>query len=710
MAPKSILLAVADPQALVDIIQALGARWEATAVANEANALAQLEKRSFDALLVDFNLGSPDASDLLNQALEKRPETIRFVLAYEADLALVAAKVLGAHEILPKPIEAGFLQSGIENGVAPDDSASSQSGDDSATGLGASSIIPCVYSEVLRALDPPGATNDRVGEIIARDAALTSEVLRLTNSTYLGLPRNITDPVEAVGSLGLETVKAIVMALRFLAENSHLKPGYLSLEKTWRHSTNVAQIARDLVLFETKDRALASEALMAGLLHDLGKVVLVSNFDDLYGRVHSLARKQPVPLWDIEKEMFGANHGEIGACLVGMWNMPSSVVQAAALHHEPPLGEQQHLTPLAAVHIANVLEHQLQPNDECRVAPIINTPFLNELGLLQRLPVWRAAFANRIAADTGPEVESAESNQSGLITSVLSSTPSSRTANQLPGPIDATRTTTSGQPGSGDEMPVVPASRYWQRRWVCAGVAAGIVILLALWLGNPSQVNQPEPLYARARALDEAPVAVSSTPSPETAAATVPQATPATTVSEAAPATNASSANVPEPALSLPALEPTPAIASPTTDANILVPANASSANVPEPPLSLLAVEPTPAIASPATGANVPLPANASSTSAFESGLSLPAPEPTPAIGPQATAANVPPPSSAPEEKPLPDFRLNGIIYAVASPSAIVNGKTVFVGDRVSGATVISIGRTDVTLQLNGVRRTCVLR
>jgi HD-like signal output (HDOD) protein/ActR/RegA family two-component response regulator len=633
MATKSILLAVTDPQTLVDINQALGAEWEATSVASEADALAQLEKRSFDALLVDFNLGSPDASDLLNQTLEKRPETIRFLLAYEADLALVAAKVLGSHQILPKPIEPDSLKSRIENGV--NDSNSNQSGSDPAKDDGGAPTIPSVYSEVLKALESPDVTNEQVGEIIARDAALMTEVLRLTRSTYMGLPRNLTDPAEAVESLGLETVKALVMALRFLAEHSHLNPGYLSLGQIWQHSTNVAQIARDLVLFETKDRTLASQALAAGLLHDLGKVVLVTNFDDLYGRVHSLARKQPVPLWDIEKEMFGANHGEIGACLVGMWNLPSSIVEAAAFHHEPPLGEHDHLTPLAAVHIANVLEHQLRPSDEYRVAPIINTAFLNELGLLQRLPVWRATSANRGPANRQSHVESAETDQLGSVTPVLESTPSSRTANHLRGPTAATRTTTSGQP-SEDSRETVPASPFRQRRWVYAGVAAGVLFLLALWLRTQSSPDESAPVYARTPSTSQAPAVVSSTPPLETVPAATSQVTPATAVSEPAPATNASS--VPKPAISQPAPEPSPAIAS------------------------------------------------------------------------QATVTNIPPASLPPKESALPDFRLNGIIYTVARPSAILNGETVYVGDQVSGATVVSIRQTDVTLQINGLRRTYTLR
>jgi len=629
---KSILLAVADPQALVEITQALGHGWEATSVSSEVDALGQLEQRSFDALLVDFNLGTPDASQLLNLAFEKRPETMRFLLAYEADLALVAAQVSGPHELLPKPVESASLKSRIESGVAPQDSNCNQTGGAPGTDASASPAVPAVYDEVLKALELPDVTKSQVGEIIAGDAALASELLRLTESAYLGLPRNITGPVEAVELLGLETVKALVMARRYLAEHSQLKPGYLSLEQLWQHSTNVAQLARDLILFETKDRVLAADAFVAGLLHDFGKVVLATNFDDLYGRVHALARKQPVALWDIEKEMFGANHGEIGACLVGMWNMPNSVVEAAALHHEPPLGESQRLTPLAAVHIANVLEHQFRPGDEFRVAPAISTAFLNELGLLERLPVWRAVLAKGRVASASSEVESAQESQPQFIPPVPTSAPPPRTANLLSAPAADTRTATLGQSGSGDDRPVAPASR--QRRWVYAGAAAAVLGLLALWLGTPPE----QPIHALAPAFipARAPVVMSTVPAPEPAPAAVPEAAPAMEVSEEGPAMDAATA-----------------------------------------------IDPAPTV---------------------------PKSEPTVATAPRVTATKSPAPALAPQEKAQPSFRLSGIIYTAARPSAIVNREMVYVGDRVSGATVIGISQTQVTLQINGQRKTLALQ
>ena len=655
MDTRSILLAVKDPQTLIDITQALGPGWRVASVASEADALLLFEKRSFDALLVDFNLVSPDASELLNQVLEKYPNTIRFLLAYEADLALVAAKVLGTPHILPKPVDPISLKSRIENEVK-DSNAEPRESEPANIPVDVPAI-PSIYAEVLKTLELPGVTNEQAGEIIARDAALTSELLKLTNSSYLGMPRNISDPVKAVAALGLETVRVAVMTLQFLAEHSRLRFGYLSVDQIWQHSVNVGQIARDLVLFETKDRALASQALAAGLLHDLGKVVLAKNFEDLYGRVHSLARKQPVAMWDIEKEMFGANHGEIGACLVGMWNMPAAIVDAAALHHEPALGQHEELTPLVAVHVANVLEHELRPgNEEMIVTPIIHTPFLNQVGLLQRLPVWRAAFANRRAENPEAETESAETNQSEASAPARTGS----RANQPLGPL------APAQPRNGKGTSPVYGARD-RSHWVFAG--AFVLLLPILWFTFRPDSDQPDTAYARPSAPRETPAAVSPILSSEMASA---QITP-TTISE-------EPSGFEEPPLW--DLPPAPATA-------------ASPAQTVQPKASPPSATTPPASTTPPAVAHMPTVATAPASA-------------VPVATIPAAVTNVPSPGAAPQPT-QPEFRLNGIIYTTR-PSAIVNGQMVKIGDQVDGATIVAIGRTTVTLQVNGQRKTCALR
>ena len=613
MATKNILLAIADNQTVATINEALGNEWLTTPVASEADALALLEAGSFDALLADFNLGDSDASELLNQAAEKCPEMTRFLLVYEADLALVAAKVSGSPEILPKPVEPAALHSRIE--AAFRDPSSNDVG--LATGFDTASAIPAVYEEVLQALNSPEVTSQQVGDIIATDDALNQEILLLTRSAYLGLPGKLIEPVDAVELLGFETVQTLVMALRYLAEHSHVRPGYLSLETLWQHSTRVAQIARDLVLFETKDRARASQALAAGLVHDLGKVVLAVNYDDLYGRVHSLARKQPVPLWEIEKEMFGASHGEIGACLLGMWNLPGAIVDAAALHHEPPLGEHTELTPLAAVHIANVLEHQLHPGDELRVLPVMNAPFLNELGLLQRLPIWRATFAKQLSP-TAP-TETGEADPLGWVAAVLQSGATSRSTNQIPAPVAATQTSTAA-PAEQPTAEAGTATRTSTRNWAHTGLVAIALLVLAIIFRTGEETTEPSHVKARTVSSPAAMV-VAPAPAP-------PTPEPVPTLAPAVPVVEVKSPEAP------------PIVVTPT----------------PEPPVTA-----------------------------------------------ETIVTNVAP-VSLPPKAVAPAFRLNGVIYGVSNPSAVVNGTPVYVGEKVNGATVISIGRNEVTLEINGAR------
>ena len=614
MAAKNILVAMADPEEVIKVNEALGDEWLTTPVSSEADALSLLMTGEFDAVMVDFNLGAPDASEFLNLALEKCPDMTRFLFAYEADLALVAAKVLGEPEILPKPVDPDSIRSRIEKvftGTCAEEGTE--------TGFDNASSIPAVYSEILQALASPEVTCEQVGNMIAQDERLLEVTLMLTRSAYFGLPRNLAEPVAAVKALGLDTIKALVLALQFLAERSHVRPGYLSLEKIWQHSINVAQIARDLVLLETKDRALASQALAAGLLHDLGKIVLASNFDDLYGRVHSLAQKQPVALWDIEREMFGANHGEIGACLLGMWNLPAPIVDAAAHHHEPPLGEQHRLTPLVAVHIANVLEHQLRPTNEFQVVPVVNAPFLNELGLLQRLPVWRAAFANQLSRTNADEAD-----RQNPVAPAAANVSITQTANPPSDSEDETRTATLAPTTPLLGNAIFPSRT---RLWVYTGVVAIVMFTLGLSSHVGLGYIQPSRLHAQPPAHQELAMA-----------------------RETAPAI--------------------PSVAAPPVVINSEKPTNAS-----------------PAVSVPVV------------------------PEPEPKLAPKvaATATNAIVTPHVPVETKIvakPLLQLNGILYSASRPAAIVNGKTVFVGEQVDGATVINISQNSVTIEINGKRRT----
>src|SRR5262249_8122667 len=161
---------------------------------------------------------------------------------------------------------------------------------------------------------------------------------------------------------------------------------------------------------------------------------------------------------------------------------------ATALHHEPPAAEDQQLTLLAAVHVANVLEHELRPEgDDALVAPIINTPFLNQLGLLHRLPIWRAAFANHRSENLEHEIDSAEHAPSAA-----PNAPRARAVNPLRRSAAGKRSATLRHPSFGEEG----AFPSWRKGLVWAG-AAGILFLFALFFRTQPEPGPTDPVYAR---------------------------------------------------------------------------------------------------------------------------------------------------------------------------------------------------------------------
>jgi HD-like signal output (HDOD) protein len=383
---------VADPNAKAceEFRQALGDSWVVAGAASSSAALAETQKQRFDAVVANYTLPDLGGAELLDRIRAATPETLRFIAAKTADKEKVMNDVLGGHQFLAIPFDRATLKISIERSLAAN-SGMSQSMRDLLGRIRTFPTIPSLYLEVINALQSSNATTAEVGAIIARDMAMTTKLVQVLNSAYFGLSRTITDPTEAVGMLGFETTKSLIMAIKLLSQYDKVKPVYFSIDHIWRHSTNVARTAKALALLETGDPDCSSTAYTAGLMHDLGKVILASNFDTQYHAAHDLARKQNLPLWVVEKDIFGATHGEIGAYILALWGMSAEVVKVASLHHDPLRAGDKTFTALTAVHVANALEYEETPDVDGLPAPMFDMAYLQDLGLENRVDLWREA-------------------------------------------------------------------------------------------------------------------------------------------------------------------------------------------------------------------------------------------------------------------------------------------------------------------------------
>src|SRR5581483_3672896 len=186
----------------------------------------------------------------------------------------------------------------------------------------------------------------------------------------------------------LDTIKALILSIHAFSQFKDADAGSLNMEALWSHSLQVAGLAKQLAKFQGADSRAAEEAFTAGMLHDIGKLVLAINLPKEVDDVWRLMQSDGVAFFQAEQLVFGANHADVGGYLIGLWGLPVPVVEAVALHHHPSRATSAEFTPLTSVHVANTLEAQ-RSKTPGGAAEKLDDEYLNRLGLAARLPEWK---------------------------------------------------------------------------------------------------------------------------------------------------------------------------------------------------------------------------------------------------------------------------------------------------------------------------------
>ncbi|OHB73262.1 MAG: hypothetical protein A2V70_20115 [Planctomycetes bacterium RBG_13_63_9] len=203
--------------------------------------------------------------------------------------------------------------------------------------------------------------------------------------------------VEAARLLGLDTIRLLVSSTEAFCqfEVDDLPWGWL--EVLTQRSLAVARTATEIARAETDDAEVAGDALLAGILHDVGMLVLVQDAPQRYLDVLAVSCGEGVPLWQLEKEQFNADHAEIGAYLMALWGLPDPIVDGIGSHHCPSLSSHHGFCPLTAVHVAEALVGK-EAGGRLGAHTPIDMDYLDGIGLADRLDTWQ-----QICRATSPE-------------------------------------------------------------------------------------------------------------------------------------------------------------------------------------------------------------------------------------------------------------------------------------------------------------------
>lgn len=335
--------------------------WEMHFASSGAEALQVLVSRHVDFIITDLRMPGMNGAQLLEEAVRSHPHTVRVVLSgYQNEqLAMETAKY--AHRFFAKPCDGELLKNMVETTGRLRRLIGNQELLAFISGIGSIPSLPDIYFALTAEMSNPNSSIKQVGEIIAKDVSMTAKVLQLVNSAFFGLSRKISDPQQAVALLGLDTLRCLVLYLHIFSSFKSVQlPLGFSLDEFKRHSMSVGMLAKKIILTEEGDGQKAGEAQVAGLLHDLGKLILLKA-DDYYPRVLEHTRQKACTFAAAEYDLFDTSHAEAGGYLLCLWGIPEPVVEAVATHHMFPRqveGRGDVLELAEVVRAANLLVRQ----------------------------------------------------------------------------------------------------------------------------------------------------------------------------------------------------------------------------------------------------------------------------------------------------------------------------------------------------------------
>ena len=371
-------------EGIEDMLRSKRSGWSADFALGGQAALDRIGAgHHYDVVVSDMRMPGMNGAELLEQVRDLSPDTVRIVLSGYSEPGSALRAVPVAHEFLSKPCPYDALRGAVDRATQLRDAVTTDTIRSIISGASALPAAPQVFAELTALLSSAEPSTNEIAALVERDVAITAKLLQIVNSAFFGRSRRIGDVREAINLLGLALLRGLVLSVEVFNVFSPGEGSRFHLDRLERHASIVGAIACCLVPEE--DRA---EALAAGLLHDVGRLLLVAKRPEELDAMLDEHLATGRPLHEIETEQLGVSHAEIGGSLLALWGLPYGIVSAVAYHHEPERTGAAGIDTAAAVAIADALAHGQEPSEE----------LLEREGAQELLARWRTRAAALTAA------------------------------------------------------------------------------------------------------------------------------------------------------------------------------------------------------------------------------------------------------------------------------------------------------------------------
>ena len=331
--------------------------WNMSFCNSGEEALQLLATNKFDVVVSDMRMPKIDGLHLFTKIKELYPNIVRIILSGYTEKESILNLPNVAHQFLSKPCDAATLKESIERISRLRDFVNNEKMLKLISGISNIPTLPDIYVKLQKEISSSAASIKGVGEIISKDVAMTTKILQLVNSAFFGVSQKITDPVYAVSFLGFETIKSLALYVKIFSSLSFNDYNKFFAERVFQHSYRVGELARKIIRSEIYDKSVLDTTFLGGLIHDIGKLVLLQT-PDYTEKIHKQMADNKLSFVEAEYKLFETSHSEVGAYLLGLWGLPVPILEIAAFHDVPLKQEDIEASPMSAVHLANMLVNQ----------------------------------------------------------------------------------------------------------------------------------------------------------------------------------------------------------------------------------------------------------------------------------------------------------------------------------------------------------------
>ena len=364
-----------------------------------------------DYLIIDMDKNHEDFKEIFKFLKQENPHIIRVLVVDTYDLNHVLVYHDFVHLIVEKKYLMDYLHDLFEKANRLRYLLQNQKLIKIINSFDLCPTIKGVYMEILHQVQKHDVSLKAIGELVEKDIVLSTKILQVSNMTAFSSVKRITHPKLAVVNLGVNILRALILSISFFNPDQDEFRSLRFVKQVEVHSMRVAKNAVLIAKELNVNTAISNDSFTAGLLHDLGRIVIMRRIPN-WNEIQQVSDNLQMPLWKAEKDMIGASHTEIGAYFLSIWGFPPSIVDAVAFHHAPQDCKQHNSMILAILHVAEAITHRSQNVSMEILLEHLDLEYLDKMGIKENIIAFLKMFCG-MPMEEGDETpdESIESRE-----------------------------------------------------------------------------------------------------------------------------------------------------------------------------------------------------------------------------------------------------------------------------------------------------------